>query len=439
MTPKQIVQYFQKDIWMSRKGKLPRPLSILENILKTFILALKAFVDARITSRASALSFSSLLAIVPLAAVVFGVARGFGFSKYIEDWFLDMLSTQPQVAETIIGFVNSYLVNVKSGVILGFGIVVMLYTTIMLISNIEDTFNDIWHVRDSRGWMSTIIDYVAFIVLLPFALILISGINIFISSTYSNLNEYVAPIVKLALTIAPFFVISIMFIVIYKVMPNTKVRFASVVWPGILAGVAMQILQLVYIHLQLWASSYNAIYGSFAALPLFMLWVQFSWIICLFGVHLCYTNQNMERLMPVSYNEDISHQYRMRLSAMLLSAICKRFEKGEKPYTPLKLMRATGIPTHIVADLLKGMEKAGLIVDVTGGNRDLVPAYMPAMDIAGISVGVLIDRLESLGDWNLDEVSQEELDEPNWRKVIDIRADYLGKLRQVSITDLETS
>ena len=143
--------------------------------------------------------------------------------------------------------------------------------------------------------------------------------------------------------------------------------------------------------------------------------------------------------MPVSYNEDISHQYRMRLSAMLLSAICKRFEKGEKPYTPLKLMRATGIPTHIVADLLKGMEKAGLIVDVTGGNRDLVPAYMPAMDIAGISVGVLIDRLESLGDWNLDEVSQEELDEPNWRKVIDIRADYLGKLRQVPITDLETS
>ena len=224
MTPKQIVQYFQKDIWMSRKGKLPWPLSILENILKTLILALKAFVDARITSRASALSFSSLLAIVPLAAVVFGVARGFGFSKYIEDWFLDMLSTQPQVAETIIGFVNSYLVNVKSGVILGFGIVVMLYTTIMLISNIEDTFNDIWHVRDSRGWMSTIIDYVAFIVLLPFALILISGINIFISSTYSNLNEYVAPIVKLALTIAPFFVISIMFIVIYKVMPNTKVR-----------------------------------------------------------------------------------------------------------------------------------------------------------------------------------------------------------------------
>lgn len=439
MTLQRIITYFKHDIWTPERERLPKPLYFLENILRTLILALRAFVDARITSRASALSFSSIMAVVPIAAVVFGVARGFGFSKYIEQWFREILASQPQVAQTIIGFVNSYLVNVKSGVILGIGVVVMLYTAIMLISSIESIFNDIWHVADSRGWISTIIDYVAFIVLLPFAVVLISGINIFITSTSEHLNEYVAPIVKIGLTMAPYVVISIMFIIIYKVMPNTKVKLASVVWPGILAGIAMQLLQLVYIHVQLWASSYNAIYGSFAALPLFMLWVQFSWIICLFGVHLCYTNQNMERLKPVSYNDDIAHQYRVRLSAMLLAAICKKFEKGEKPYTPLQLMKATGIPTHIVADLLKQMEKARLIVDITGGNRDLEPAYMPAIDIASITMGMLVERLECGGEWNFEEVKMLSLDGPNWMKVRDIRADFLKRLGNVPITNLETS
>ena len=131
------------------------------DIVRTVVLAIRSFVDTRITRAAAALSFSTMMAIVPMVAVVFAIARGFGISKHIESWFGDLLSSQPQVAETIIGFVNSYLVNAKSGVILGFGFIVMLYTVIMLISNVETTFNDIWKVENSRGLMSTVIDYLA--------------------------------------------------------------------------------------------------------------------------------------------------------------------------------------------------------------------------------------------------------------------------------------
>ena len=436
-TLNKIIRYFRYDIWQLKKGDIPAPLFFLVNILKTLMLAVRAFVDARITQRAAALSFSTMLAIVPVVAVVFGIARGFGFSKYIEDWFVDLLSSQPQAAEIIIGFVNSYLVNVKNGVILGFGILVMLYTAIMLISNIEGTFNDIWNVRDSRGWTSTIIDYVAFIVLLPFAIVLTSGINILMTAVNNQLSEYAAPVVRFMVSVTPCVVMSLLFIIIYKVMPNTKVNFSSVVWPGILAGVAMQLLQVAYINLQLWATSYNAIYGSFAALPLFMLWVQFSWIICLFGVHLCYTNQNMERLMPVSYNEDISHEHKMRLSALLLSFISHRFEKGEAPYTPLQLRSKTDIPTHIIIDMLNNMERAGLIVDTSGGSRELDRAYMPTIDLANLTVGLLVEKLENGGNWSLDEMDLKALEKSNWLKVRQIRGQYLESLDAIRVADLE--
>lgn len=438
-TLQTIIRYFSHDIWLVKKGDIPDIAFYFVNILKTLMLAVRAFVDARITSRAAALSFSTMLAIVPVAAVVFGIARGFGFSRYIEEWFTNLLASQPQVAEIIITFVNSYLVNVKNGVILGFGIVVMLYTAIMLISNIEGTFNDIWNVRDSRGWTSTIIDYVAFIVLLPFAIILMSGVTLIMSAVQAHLSEYAAPVVKIVVAITPCVVMSLLFIIVYKVMPNTKVNFSSVVWPGILAGVAMQILQVAYINLQIWATSYNAIYGSFAALPLFMLWVEFSWIICLFGVHLCYTNQNMERLMPVSYNEEIAHEHRLRLCALLLSHICQRFERGEAPYTPLLLRNATHIPTHIVIDMLKTMERAGLIVDTTGGNREMEPAYMPTVDVAHLTVGMLVQRLENGGNWSIDEVGITALESEHWTRLREMRTDYLGRLATIRVADLETS
>ena len=433
----KIIRYFSDDIWKLKKDDVPAPLFFLINILKTLMLAVRAFVDARIMRRAAALSFSTMLAIVPVAAVVFGIARGFGFSKYIEEWFTNLLSSQPQAAEIIIGFVNSYLVHVKNGVILGIGVVVMLYTAIMLISNIEGTFNDIWNVRNSRGWTSTIIDYVAFIVLLPFAIILTSGINILMSAVNNQISEYAAPMVRCMVSVTPCVVMSLLFIIVYKVMPNTKVNFSSVIWPGILAGVAMQILQVAYINLQLWATSYNAIYGSFAALPLFMLWMQFSWIICLFGVHLCYTNQNMERLMPVSYNEEISHEHKVRLCALLLSFICHRFEKGEAPYTPLQLRSETDIPTHIIIDMLDRLEKAGLIIDTSGGSREVERAYMPTIDVSNLTVGLMVEKLENGGNWSIDEVGLDALSKSQWLRIRQIRGDYLQNLAEVRVADLE--
>lgn len=234
-------------------------------------------------NNAAALTYSTLLAIVPILAVVFAIARGFGYNKYIEEWFRNVLSSQPQAAETIIGFVNSYLIHTKSGIILGIGLVFMLWTVTMLIRNIELAFNNIWQVKKPRSFFRTVTDYMGMFILAPIIIVVTSGISIFVATVTSQTEgmELFAPMVRILWDIMPFVLMSAIFIALYVFMPNIRVKLKCAIWPGVLAGVAMQGLQLFYIHSQIWVSSYNAIYGSFAALPLFMLWVQISWSICL--------------------------------------------------------------------------------------------------------------------------------------------------------------
>ena len=270
----------------------------LREIYRKFYLTIRFFTEKRVMTQASALSYSTLLAIVPILAVVFAIARGFGYNKYIELWFRDSLSTQPQVADIIVGFVNSYLVHTQSGIFLGVGLVFMLYSVLMLISNIEDTFNQIWQLSSTRPIIRSITNYLAICFLFPIIIVVSTGLSIFMETVADTMDGFriLGPAIRRMLSLAPCVLMSLMFIILYVYMPNTKVRFSSAIVPGILAGIAMQVLQLAYIHSQIWVTGYNAIYGSFAALPLFMLWIQISWTICLFGAQLTFTNENMNRI-----------------------------------------------------------------------------------------------------------------------------------------------
>jgi membrane protein len=261
-------------------------------------LTIRFFTEKRVMTQAAALTYSTLLAIVPILAVVFAIARGFGYNKYIEIWFRDMMEAQPQAADVIVGFVNSYLVHTQSGIFLGVGLIFMLYTVLMLVNNIEETFNQIWQVSNSRPLMQALTNYLAMFFLFPIVIIVSMGISILVATVTSSMHHFafVGSMVHWLLQLSPYVLLSLLFIVLYVYMPNTKVKLSCAIVPGILAGIAMQVLQLFYIYSQIWVTGYNAIYGSFAALPLFMLWVQFSWTICLFGAQLTYTNQNLNRI-----------------------------------------------------------------------------------------------------------------------------------------------
>lgn len=269
----------------------------MRKIYHKLYLTIRFFTEKRVMTQASALTYSTLLAIVPMLAVVFAIARGFGYNKYIEIWFREVLSSQPQVADVIVSFVNSYLVHTKSGIFLGVGLIFMLYTVLMLVNNVEETFNQIWQVNNSRPILRSFANYLAMFFLFPIIIVVSTGLSVFMETMADSMDNLavLGPFIHKLLQYSPYMLMSLFFIVLYVYMPNTEVRLSCAIIPGILAGIAMQVLQVVYIHSQIWVTGYNAIYGSFAALPLFMLWIQISWTICLFGAQLTYTNQNLNR------------------------------------------------------------------------------------------------------------------------------------------------
>ena len=389
------------------------------SLLKKLLLAIEFFTTRCVIDMAAALTYSTLLALVPILAVVFGVARGFGYNKYIEVWFRDTLSSQPHAADAIISFVNSYLVHTKSGVFLGVGLVLMLYTVLMLTMNIEKTFNAIWQVKHRRSLYRAITDHLAMLLIVPVVIVVASGLSI------------------AGARLLPYVLMVVVFMGMYMCVPNTKVKLRAVIVPGILAGVGMQALQLFYIHAQVLLSSYNAIYGSFAALPLFMLWVQLSWTICLFGVELCYTNQNMDELSFRLQVADISPRYRLLLATILLSRICQQFADGKRPYTALDLRRLTNIPIRITQDVLYMLVRAGLLNENSADDKDQEPTYQPAMTLQKLTLGTMIERLDSMGEWHLDIDLHQQLAKVDWKQYLALREQYLAGLREVRLCEEE--
>lgn len=432
-----IIQFFQTDIWRINQGDVSPVKFLFLEILKKLILAVRFFTAKRAMQKASALTYSTLLAIVPITAVVFAIARGFGYSKYIEVWFRGAFESQPQVAEVIIGFVNSYLVHTKSGVFLGIGLIFMLYTVLMLVSNIEDAFNEIWQVKKPRSIFRTFTDYLAMFFLFPIIIVITSGLSIFMANIADLMPDFLllGPTMRFLIDLIPYMLMSGMFIALYIFMPNTHVKPINAVFPGILAGFAMQGLQIVYIHSQIFLSSYNAIYGSFAALPLFMLWLQISWTICLFGAELSYTNQNLDYYDYDANTGEISHRYQILLNALLLSRICKRFANGQKPLTAFELSKQTTIPIRIVNDLLYQQMQAGLVIEITADEKGETSCYMPAEDIKNITLGAMIDRMESYGQWKID-LDVSELFSEQWSRAMELRSTYLRDARQILVQDL---
>lgn len=432
-----IMRFLQKDIWQVSPSDVARWHFLTLEIVKKVLLALRFFTTKRVVSEATALTYSTLLAIVPILAVVFAIARGFGYSKYIELWFRDLLKSQPQAAEVIVAFVNSYLVHTKSGIFLGVGLIFMLYTVLMLVSNIEATFNKIWRVKKPRSIFRTFTDYLAMFFLFPIIIVLTSGVSLFVATVADNLPDIVllGPIAGFLIDLFPYVLMSLMFIGLYVFMPNTRVKVKNVIAPGILAGVAMQWLQFFYINSQIWVSSYNAIYGSFAALPLFMLWVQISWTICLFGAELCYTNQNLDYYDYNQKTSDVSHRYRIMMCALLMSRICKKFDKGGRPYSALQLRKETGIPIRVVNDLLYSLVKVNLLIEIANDEKGETAYYVPAENIEHISMGMMVDRLEAAGTWRLN-ISVEKYYNNEWRKALRSRSQYLKEMRTILLKDL---
>ena len=397
----KVIRFLSYDIWRVDRSDTSFSRFSIYNALKSFILTYRNVDTSQLNTRAAALTYSSLLSIVPLLAVLFAIARGFGFQNILQSQMFNYFEGQQEALAKALTFVDKSLEYASGGIFLGVGIILLLYTVINLLSGIEDNFNAIWRVKVARSYYRQFTDYLAFFIIIPIFVICNAGIAIVLNS---SLEYYIiGTVMASVIPILPFAITILMFTFLYMYIPNTKVKFLSALFGGFFAGMAFQLFQMLYIGGQIWISKYNAIYGSFAALPLLLLWMQLSWLICLVGVQLSFSFQNVQRFSFERETKTISRRYKNFLLLLIASLIVKRFEKGEEPYTADELSDSYKIPTQLTSDILYCLCTVGIIVP-TPTKDSIVNAYIPAIDINKITVGYLFEKADLYGseDFKID-------------------------------------
>jgi membrane protein len=410
----KFINFIRTDIWRVRAKDLSRTRYFLVKQLRILILTVRGFRKNKCPLSASALTFYSILSIVPVVAMAFGIAKGFGFQNILEKQLLEKFQGQEEVMNRIVSFAHSLLENTKGGVIAGIGIIFLLWTVIKLFSQIERSFNDIWEVKTHRTHGRKFSDYLSIMLVSPILFILSSSVTVFITTRITVITQKVAligmfsPVIFIMLKAIPYGLIWILFIFMYILMPNTKVNFGSGLLAGVIAGTIYQIAQWAYITFQVGMARYNAIYGSFAALPLFLIWIQFSWLIVLFGAEISFAYQYVDTYDFEPDRRLISPSFKKLLSLQISRLVISRFLKAEPPLSAINISKTLEIPIRLVQQILDELVEAGILSD-TEAKKNKKQSYQPARDINTITINSVIKALDQKGVDNIPVAQTAEL------------------------------
>jgi membrane protein len=409
-----IINFLKTGIWRIRLKDLPRKKSFFIKQLRTILLALRGFKEHKCRLRSSALTFYSLLSVVPVVALAFGIAKGFGSDKLLEKEILGKFPGQEEVLVQVIGFARSLLEKTKGGIIAGIGVAVLFWIVIGLLSNIERSFNDIWGIKEQRSIGRKLSDYLSIMLICPFFVIMSSSITVFITTQIANITERFAvlgvfsPLIFFMIKLLPYCMIWGVFAFIYIFMPNTRVNFKSGFLAGMIAGTGYQVAQLAYINFQVGVSQYNAIYGSFAALPLFLIWLQISWMIVLFGAEISFTLQNIDTRELETDCSRVSSSFKKLLSLQIAHLLIKNFSDGQKPLTAIQISHTLETPFRLVSQILYELVESEIASEIkTEKYKEF--AYQPARTINVLTIKYIINALEQRGVDNIPIAQTREL------------------------------
>ena len=394
--------FIRNDIWRIRLADLPFGKSFLIKQLRIMILAIRGFDEDRCLLRASSLTFYTLLSIVPVVAMFFGIAKGFGFERRLQKELFERFAGQEEILNQVISFSNSLLEQTQGGLIAGVGLLVLFWSVLKVLGHIEMAFNDIWEIKKPRSWGRKFSDYLSIMLVSPILVLMSGSATVFITTQVTQITRkiellgYLSPLITFLLNLTPYVLIWSLFTILYVIMPNTKVNFKAGLLGGVVAGTLYQIAQGVYISFQIGAARYNAIYGSFAALPLFLMWLQISWWIVLFGAELSFANQNVHTYEYEPDSLEVSPGFKKLLTLQIAHLLVKKFENGDTPPSDSQISARLQMPIRLVHNILFDLAQAGLISEVkTKVDKKL--AYQPARDINKLTLQYVLSALEQSG------------------------------------------
>ena len=412
----RVTNFVKRGIWEIRLKDLSPVESFFIKYLRIIILASQEFMKDRCQKTASVLTYYSLLNIVPVVAVAFAIAKGFGLEKVIEKQILQMADKanwQSDITSQIITFSHKLLEQAKGGLIAGIGVILLFWTVISILGKIEESFNEIWEVKKPRTLVRKFSDYLTAMLLAPILLIISSSATVLVSSQVKVMVNKIgflgvfSSLIFFLLNLLPYVSMWFLLAILYFIMPNTSIPLRSGILGGIAAGTVFQIVQWIYIKFQIGVASHGAIYGSFAALPLLLGWLQMSWMIVLLGAEIAYANEHYETFGFHPDYSGISFSSKKLLVLRIFHLLTKKFSEGEKPLGAKQIAHALEIPVRLVRHLLYELINVGLVVETTRGTEDEV-AFQPGRTIENITMKYTLDEYEKFGTGQIPDNQSDE-------------------------------
>ncbi len=395
-------EHFLYGIWSPRPAGLRGWKAAGRRIQRVLTAAVTEFFSDQCMLRASALTFYTLLSVVPVLAVIFGIAKGFGLEKLLEKELLEQMAGQQEALDRILTFARNMLENTRGGLIAGVGVVVMFWSAFKVLGQIEAALNAMWDVRKPRSWGRRFSDYLTVMLLAPVLVLVAGGASVFIRTQFDavvarfGIIGMLGPLVLLALRLTPLVLSWALFVMIYMAMPNTRVRWGAAAVGAGVGAILYQLAQWTYIDLQVGVAQQNAIYGSFAALPLFLAWVQASWVIVLFGAEVCYAVQYSDSYCRAAGCPAPSPAAKKLIALHLTRTAVRRFAAGDPPLGAIGMAQALELPPRLVQPVLADLVAAHVLSE-TPGAEPHESGFQPAMDPSHLTLQRVLEALESLG------------------------------------------
>lgn len=296
----KLKNFFNEDIWKLELEELSKARARSVKYMKVLLITIKTFSAEKIGFQAVALSFSSTMSVVPFIAIVFAVTGGLGLADKLKEFLYAYFNNSQQVIDTVLGFAQNIIDTAQSSALGLVSALMFVFIVIWMMLNVERVFNNVWRVQKSRNILKRLSIIVAMLLVAPFVVLVFFGGTIVYSHALSYLGLDVEGfgVFKSILTWALFAVIATLtFSAMYKFIPNAEVKYKEALRAAVVSGIAFSVMQYTYLETQVFVTRLSSIFGAFAAVPLFMVWINIGWFIILIGAELSYAFQHVD-----SYN-----------------------------------------------------------------------------------------------------------------------------------------
>jgi membrane protein len=432
----RIYNFIRYDIWQTTETGLTRSRRFLYHLVKTLVLAVRGYIKTDLNVRASALTYSVVFALIPFFALVISISKGFGVENIIQNFLQDTIIGQTDSVPIVMDFVDRYLKTMRGGLFIGIGIGILFWSVMNFFMQVEKAFNGIWQVKKSRSFLRQFTTYFSIILIIPLLIAFSSGFSIYVSSALKQtyIYEVLSPLLRFGMKLIPYFINWFVFTILYMIVPNTKVRFNNALIAGLIAGTAFQAFQMLYINIQVYLSRYNVVYGSFAAIPLLLFWIQVSCLIVLLGAEISYASQNFRDYEFEIDINNISTRSKNFLTLFISSIIVRQFENQQPAYTSEQIAQTYQLPIRLVHQIIADLVEVNVVVEVISETSKL-KTYLPAFDINKLTVNMLLSKLDNQGSEFFFSNNNELLD-CFWQKTLKLKEKSDEYLNNVLVKDL---